>query len=58
MDLDQLSLEELKSQLEKLENQEFLLQMTDTWTFEDYECSDRLHQEIMAIKKEISKRSD
>ena len=51
------SLEELKSKLEDLENQEFMLEMIDTWTSEDYKYSDEIHEQIMAVKKEIEKRS-
>lgn len=56
MDMEK-SLEELKSKLEDLENQEFMLEMIDTWTSEDYKYSDEIHQQIIAVKKEIEKRS-
>ena len=52
------SLEELKSKLEDLENQEFMLEMIDTWTSEDYKYSDEIHQQMIAIKKEIIKQEE
>ena len=57
MDMEK-SLEELKSKLEDLENQEFMLEMTDTWTSEDYKYSDEIHQQMIAIKKEIIKQEE
>lgn len=51
------SLEELKSKLKDLENQEFMLEMIDTWTSEYYKYSDEIHQQIIAVKEEIEKRS-
>lgn len=56
--LKEPSLEELKSKLEDLENQEFMLEMIDTWTSEDYKYSDEIHQQMIAIKKEIIKHED
>lgn len=57
MDMEK-SLEELKSKLEDLENQEFMLEMIDTWTSEDYKYSDEIHQQMIAIKKEIIKQEE
>jgi len=56
MDMEK-SLEELKLKLKDLENKDFMLEMIDTWTSEDYRYSDEIHQQIMAVKKEIEKRS-
>lgn len=56
--LKEPSLEELKSKLEDLENQEFMLEMIDTWTSEDYKYSDEIHQQMIAIKKEIIKQEE
>nr|DAY48181.1 MAG TPA: hypothetical protein [Caudoviricetes sp.] len=58
MELDKLSLQQLKSKLEDLENQEFMLEMIDTWTSEDYKYSDEIHEQIMAVKKEIIEHED
>ena len=57
-ELDKLSLQQLKSKLEDLENQEFMLEMIDTWTSEDYKYSDEIHEQIMAVKKEIIEHED
>ena len=46
-------LEELKKELEDLEHKEFMLQMIDHWTQEDYRYDNELHQKIMKVKKEI-----
>lgn len=55
--LEKLSPEELKSKLQELKDKDFALKMIDTWTSEDYRYSDELHQQIMAVEKEIEKRS-
>lgn len=49
------SLSELKQELEELESKEFMLQMVDHWSTEDYRYSNELHEQIMLKKEEISK---
>lgn len=44
---------ELVKKLEDLEHREFMVQMIDHWTQEDYRYDNELHQEIMKTKKEI-----
>lgn len=46
-------LSELKKKLEDLEHREFMVQMIDHWTQEDYRYDNELHQKIMKVKKEI-----
>ena len=47
------SISELKKKLEELKHKEFMLQMIDHWTQEDYRYDNELHQKIMKVKKEI-----
>ena len=54
--LKELTLTQLKAKLEELENKDFMLRMVDTWTSEDYHYSDELHQQIKAVKAEISEK--
>lgn len=54
--LKELTLTQLKAKLEELENKDFMLKMVDTWTSEDYRHSDELHQQIKAVKNEISEK--
>lgn len=58
LELDKLSLQQLDELLKRLEEKEFALKMVDTWTSKDYEYSDIIHQQIMAVKKEIVKHED
>lgn len=46
-------LSELKKKLEDLEHREFMVQMIDYWSAEDYRYDRELHEEIMKVKKEI-----
>lgn len=47
------SISELKKKLEELKHKEFMLQMIDHWSAEDYRYDRELHEEIMKVKKEI-----
>lgn len=47
------SIEELKKELEELEHKEFMVQMIDHWSAEDYRYDRELHEKIMKVKKEI-----
>ena len=47
------SISELKKKLEELKHKEFMLQMIDHWSAEDYRDDRELHEEIMKVKKEI-----
>lgn len=58
LNLEELTLTQLESKLEELENKDFMLKMVDTWTSEDYRYSDELFQQMKAVKAEIAKRSD
>ena len=46
-------LEELEKQLEELEHKEFMVQMIDHWSTEDFRYDRELHEQIMKVKKEI-----
>ena len=46
-------LEELEKQLEELEHKEFMVQMIDHWSAEDYRYDRELHEQIMKVKKEM-----
>lgn len=46
-------LSELKKKLEELKHKEFMLQMIDHWSAEDYRYDRELHEKIMKVKKEI-----
>ena len=46
-------LEELEEKLKDLEHREFMVQMIDHWSTEDYRYDRELHEEIMKVKKEI-----
>lgn len=43
----------LKKELEELEHKEFMVQMIDHWSTEDYRYDRELHEKIMKVKKEI-----
>lgn len=58
LELDKLSLQQLDELLKRLEEKEFALKMVDTWTSEDYKYSDEIHEQIMAVKKEIIEHED
>lgn len=49
-------MEELLSKLEDLEHREFLVQMIDHWSADDYRADRELHQEIMKTKKELKEK--
>lgn len=49
------SKEELQTELEDLEQKEFMLQMIDRWSSEDYRYYDELHDKIRNVKKEMIK---
>ena len=46
-------LEELEKELEELEHKEFMVQMIDHWSAEDYRYDRELHEKIMKVKKEM-----
>lgn len=46
-------LEELEEKLKELKHKEFMVQMIDHWSAEDYRYDNELHEEIMKVKKEI-----
>ena len=46
-------LEELEEKLKELKHREFMVQMIDHWSAEDYRYDRELHEEIMKVKKEI-----
>lgn len=46
-------LEELEEKLKELEHKEFMVQMIDYWSAEDYRYDRELHEKIMKVKKEI-----
>ena len=46
-------LEELEKELEELEHKEFMVQMINHWSAEDYRYDDELHEKIMKVKKEM-----
>ena len=46
-------LEELEKELEELEHKEFMVQMIDHWSVEDYRYDRELHEKIMKVKKEM-----
>ena len=48
------TLEELKKELEELEQREFMLQMCDHWDSSDYRLSWELNDKIKAKRQEIT----
>ena len=44
--------EEIKKEIEELENREFYLQMKDRWDWKDYEISRKRNEEIRELKKQ------
>lgn len=48
-------LSDLKERLEKLESEEFMLQMIDHWSESDYDLDRKLTKEIREVKSEIQK---
>lgn len=49
-------MEELIKKLEDLKHKEFMVQMIDHWTQEDFRYDNELHQEIMKTKKELKEK--
>ena len=47
------TLEQLEKELEELEQREFMVQMIDRWSSEDYRHADELHRLIREKEKEI-----
>lgn len=47
------SKKELEKELEELEQKEFMLQMVDHWSSEDYRYHDELCEKIRKIKQKI-----
>ena len=45
--------DELLKKLDKLESQEFMLQMCDHWTQADYDTDRKLCDQIKSIKQEL-----
>lgn len=48
-----MTIRELDERLQKLEEQEFYLQMKDRWNAEDYETDRKMNEEIRKIKEEL-----
>ena len=46
-------MEKLKQELEELKEKQFLLQMCDHWSSEDYRYSNELHQKIREIEEKL-----
>lgn len=46
-------LAKLEKELEELEHKEFMVQMIDHWSSEDFRYDRELHEQIMKVKKEI-----
>lgn len=46
-------MEDLRKELEELEHKEFMLQMIDRWSDEDYKYSWELHNKIKEIKEKL-----
>lgn len=46
-------LAKLEKELEELEHKEFMVQMIDHWSTEDFRHDRELHEQIMKVKKEI-----
>lgn len=46
-------MDELKQELEKLKEKQFILQMCDHWSSEDYRYSNELHQKIREIEEKL-----
>lgn len=51
-------LEELKQQLEKVESDNFILEMKDRWTSEDYQTSYKYNAQIRELKQQIKQLED
>lgn len=47
-------LAELKKELEELEHKEFMVQMIDHWSAEDYRYDRELHEKIIKVKADIN----
>ena len=50
-------MEKLKQELEKLKEKQFMLQMCDHWSAEDYRYSNYLHDEIKRLKIKIEEET-
>lgn len=46
-------LKRLEKELEELEHKEFMVQMIDHWTQEDYKYDGELHEQIMKVRADI-----
>jgi hypothetical protein len=51
-------MDELLKELDDLESREFMTQMADHLSSEDYRFLDELHQRKMAIKRELKEKYD
>ena len=48
-------MDELRKELEHLKEKQFMLNMCDHWSKDDYEYSDKLHKRILEIESELKK---
>lgn len=51
-------MDELLKELDELNSKEFMVQMADHLSSEDYRYLDELHQRRMAIKRELKEKYD
>lgn len=50
------TIEELKKELKELKEKEFMLQMCDHWSSDDYKYDRELNEKIRKLEKEIEGR--
>lgn len=53
-----MSTEDLQKRLKEIKHDQFMLEMCDRWSREDYDLSHQYHKEIMAIEAELKERGE
>lgn len=52
----ELDLEGLKQELERVKKEDFMLEMKDNWSREDFDRSQQLHCQMRMLKEMISRK--
>lgn len=48
-------IDEIKKEINRIEQADFMLQMKDHWSNSDYETSNKYREEVRALEKELEK---
>ena len=56
LELDKMDFNDLVLKYQDLQEMNFMLEMKDHWTYDDFELSNKYHQMLEKINKEFKKR--